>query len=76
MAKHTFPFVGTVEKISGFGKKSSTTVQLRDTKYHYVTKNGIKYKKSNGHSTSGTYYKGVFLGETLVLSSVAVGELG
>lgn len=61
---------GIVIKKIGFGKTSKALRDFRETKNHFIDANGDKFSKKTGNSLSGYKYKGVFIGETLELSSI------
>lgn len=57
MDKYTYNFLGTIKKVIGFGKVSRTPdVEFRETKNHYITKDGIKFYKKSLNSLSGYKY--------------------
>ncbi|MDZ7819795.1 MAG: hypothetical protein U5K55_14805 [Aliarcobacter sp.] len=48
MDKYKYNFIGTIYKIIGFGKSSRTyDVEFRETKHHYITKDGTKFNKNS-----------------------------
>lgn len=66
MDKYIYNFIGTIYKIVGFGKSSRTyDVEFRETKHHYITKDGTKFNKKSLNSLSGYKYKGFFFGEQI-----------
>lgn len=66
MKKHDYNFTGTIYKTVGFGKVSRTyDVEFRETKHHYITKDGTKFNKKSLNSLGGYKFKGVFLGEQI-----------
>ena len=66
MDKYIYDFIGTITKVIGFGKSSKKCdVEFRETKQHYITKDGTKFNKKSLNSLGGYKYKGFFFGEQI-----------
>lgn len=61
---------GIVSKVVGFGKLSKLKREFRETKNHYIDKDSTKFSKKTGNSLSGWKCQGIFIGETLDLSTI------
>lgn len=66
MDKYTYNYLGTIFKAIGFGKVSRKyDVEFRETKNHYITKDGTKFYKKSLNSLGGYKYQGFFFGERI-----------
>lgn len=66
MKTYEYNFIGTITKVTGFGKISrKCDIEFRETKQHYITKDGTKFNKKTLNSLGGYKYKGFFFGEQI-----------